>query len=235
MNLKFLYLFLIILLGEIIIIVGFNRFGTGVNSDILMSDIIVSSVIFCAIALEFTNPIVNLRDETQAAIGGIGIRWVFMFVFIAGSIGVMVYSFKNKEVDITLFWLLQAVLILILLLGLYFSRNVTEKVSEVYHEEKKLRSQLIEIKACIEELKFVGLDSGNLQQEEHQMLNELLDNLRYLAPSNNPKATELEASILNELNVLKDSLSLKSQGTNLKLILNRCDLLYKQRKQLYSN
>ena len=235
MNLKFLYLFLIILLGEIIIIVGFNRFGTGVDPDILISEIIVSSVIFCAIAFEFTNPIVNLRDETQAAIGGIGIRWVFMFVFVVGSIGVMVYSFKNKEVDISFYWLLQAFLFLILILGLYFSRSVTEKVSEVYQEEKKLRSQLIEIKAFIEDFKFIALDSGNLQKEEHQMLNELLDNLRYLAPSNNPKAAELEALLMSELQLLNKSFSLNSQGTNLTDTLKRCNLLYKQRKQLYSN
>lgn len=235
MKLKNLYLILLLLLGEGIIIVAFNHFGKGLDDQIRMSNIIVASVIFCLCAIELMNPIIDLNDETQAAIGGIGIRWVFMFVFIFGSIGVMAYSMQNKEVDITSFWLFEAILLMVLILGLYFSRSVTEKVAQVYHEEKKLRSQLLEIKASIEDLKFVGQTGGKLQQNDQNALNALLENLRYLSPSNHAKAAELEAALLIELQLLRASLSTDTQTENSKEILDRCDLIYKQRKQLYSN
>jgi hypothetical protein len=235
MKLKNLYLILFLLLGEGIIIVSFNHFGKEIHPDILTSNIIVASVIFCLCALELMNPIINLNDETQADIGGIGIRWVFLFIFIFGSIAVIAYSLVNKNTDLITFWLIESILLMVLTLGLYFSRTVTEKVSQVYHEEKKLRSQLLEIKACIDDLKFVGQIEGKLNQNDQNALNELLENLRYLSPSNNAKAAELEAAILLELQMLKSEFSKVGQIQNTNAILGRCDLLYKQRKQLYSN
>jgi hypothetical protein len=235
MKLKNLYLILFLLLGEGIIIVSFNHFGRDVQPDILTSNIIVASVIFCLCAVELMNPIIDLNDETQADIGGIGIRWVFLFVFIFGSIAVMAYSLVNNKTDFISFWLFESILLMVLILGLYFSKTVTEKVSQVYHEEKKLRSQLLEIKACIDDLKFVGQVEGKLNQDDQNALNELLENLRYLSPSNHAKAAELEAAILLDLQLLKSELSKTVQIQNTKAILGRCDLMYKQRKQLYSN
>lgn len=235
MKLKNLYLILFLLLGEGIIIVSFNHFGKAIHPDILTSNIIVASVIFCLCAIELMNPIIDLNDETQAAIGGIGIRWVFLFVFVAGSIALMAYSLVNKKTDFTSFWLFESILLMVLTLGLYFSRTVTEKVSQVYHEEKKMRSQLLEIKACIDDLKFVGQIEGKLNQDDQNALNELLENLRYLSPSNHAKAAELEAAILHDLQLLKSEFNQMSQTQNTKEILGRCHLLYQQRKQLYSN
>jgi len=123
---------------------------------------------------------------------------------------------------------------MILVLGLYFSRSVTEKVSQVYFEEKKLRSNLIDIKAKIEELKFIGQTEGELLQNHNQMLDQLLDNLRYLSPSNNERAVELESSILLELSNIQMAMKEGGKANEIQEMLMRCDLIYRQRKQLYS-
>ena len=137
MKLKNLYLVIILLLGEGIIITAFNYYSEGYDRNLVLSNMAVASLIFWIFAIELMNPIINLKDETQAAVGGIGIRWVFLFIFVAGSIAIMVNSFNSKDSELTKFWLFEAALLMLLVLGLYFSRTVTEKVAQVYHEEKK--------------------------------------------------------------------------------------------------
>jgi len=89
MKLRHFYLLLIILLGEGIIITAFKHFGKGIDENVLNSNIIIASLIFILFAIELVNPIINIKDEAQSSIGGIGIRWTFSFIFVAGSISVM--------------------------------------------------------------------------------------------------------------------------------------------------
>ena len=74
MKLRHFYLLLIILLGEGIIITAFKHFGKGIDENVLNSNIIIASLIFILFAIELVNPIINIKDEAQSSIGGIGIR-----------------------------------------------------------------------------------------------------------------------------------------------------------------
>ena len=236
MKLKNLYLVIILLLGEGIIITAFNYYSEGYDRNLVLSNMAVASLIFWIFAIELMNPIINLKDETQAAVGGIGIRWVFLFIFVAGSIAIMVNSFNSKDSELTKFWLFEAALLMLLVLGLYFSRTVTEKVAQVYHEEKKMRSQLNVIKSTLDEIIYSGQTHPAFNPSLDKEIKTLKENLRYLSPSNNPRAEELETQLLEQLQNFKALLLGKdTENQNLNTVLNHCGALLNQRKQLYSN
>lgn len=236
MKLNKFYLFPLFIIGEVLIVASYLHFGKAIYHNLVISNIIITTLIFSLLLVEFANPILDLTDETQAAIGGIGIRWLFTFFFILGSIGLIFYSFKIKHFDIVTYWIIEAALFFILLLGLFFSKGVAEKVSEVYHQEKVLRSQLNEIKVLAEEIKFLLETNGSGSIDVISELKKMMENIRYLAPSNNLRATELESQILNDLNLIKTNIQQHEFDKAIIIdLLYRCDLVYKQRKNILSN
>lgn len=236
MKLKTLYLILILIIGEVIIITGLNYFGKGLSDNILNSNIALVSLVFCLFSLELVNPILNIKDPAQSAVGGLGLRWFFSTIFIIGIIALVVYSFNKKELSITLYWMVAGVLALVFFLGLFFSKSASDKVAEIYEEEKTLRSGIKDIKAQLNELKFI-LDTNAVKSPElNELVNNMIENLRFLAPSNNSEATLLENQIIEVLTLVKSELKNdNSEPFMLIESLKKCELIFKQRKQLYSN
>jgi hypothetical protein len=64
----------------------------------------------------------------------------------------------------------------------------------------------------------------------------LQKNLRFIAPCNNKEAFDLETKFLNEIRTVKDYL-IDIPLNNDKIIenLQKCERIYKERKQIFSN
>ena len=72
---------ILILFGEALLIYCFLSFGKNLQQDILLLNIIVSSLVYFTWAIDFITPLVKFSDKTQKQIGSIGIRWFVTFFY----------------------------------------------------------------------------------------------------------------------------------------------------------
>lgn len=89
MNAKKIFSLLLALFGEALIVFCFLHFGKNVQTEILILNIIVSTIIYCLVFVDFIFPWVNLKDKSQKQIGSIGLRWFFTFFYLILAIGVI--------------------------------------------------------------------------------------------------------------------------------------------------
>ena len=230
--------YLLLIIGEILLILTFLHFGHGLQQDILVLNIIVSSVIYLMLFSSFLFPLINLKDKAQSDIGFIGVNWFFSAGYTLGAIVIMVYfNLLHKETgrfDNQL--LVHAILFFLLLIGGFMSRKTADKVSEVYQEQKIERNQLDELKKATKNLVLRSELMSDLSPEFKYNLNRLLEDIRYLSPSNNLDANQLDEKYIETIRRIDDMLYNKENNKeNMDVALKQCAQFLKERKQLYSN
>lgn len=236
MNAKKIFSLLLALFGEALIIFCFLHFGKNVQSEILILNIVVSTLIYCLVFVDLIFPWINLKDKTQKHIGSIGLRWVFTFFYLILAIGVMVFFNTVKPIDFTNQVIIHGVLFFLLLLGLFMAFSSSDKVREVCFEEKQNRNRIDEMKKVTKELQLKLDAMNNIPIEIINRINELQENLRYLSPSNNSDALVLENKFVEEVRILSNCFS--NDPLNIELVisnLKKCESTYKECKQVFSN
>jgi len=236
MNAKKIFSLLLALFGEALIVFCFLHFGKNVQTEILILNIIVSTIIYCLVFVDFIFPWVNLKDKSQKQIGSIGLRWFFTFFYLILAIGVMVIFNTVKPIHFTNQIIIHGILFFLVLLGLFLAFSSSDKVREVYIEEKQNRDRIDEMKKATKELQLKIDAMNNIQSDIITRINELQENLRYLSPSNSSAAFELENQFVNEMRSLTDCFF--DNPLNYEKILSNiknCERTYKERKQVFSN
>jgi len=236
MNTKRIFSLLLALFGEALLIFCFLHFGKNIQSEILTLNIIVSTIIYCLVFVDALLPWINLKDKTQKQIGSIGLRWFFTFFYLILAIGVMIIFNSVKPIHFTNQIIIHGILFFLLLLGLFMALSSSDKVREVYFEEKQNRDRIDEMKKVTKELQL-KLDAMNdIPAEIVNRINELQENLRYLSPSNSSDSLGLESKFVEEMRVLS-SCFLDNPLNFEKIISNikNCERTYKERKQVFSN
>jgi len=122
------------------------------------------------------------------------------------------------------------------LLGLFMAFSSSDKVREVYIEEKQNRDRIDEMKKATKELQLKLDAMNNIPPEIISRINELQENLRYLSPSNNNEALVLESKVVEEVKKLSNCFS--DNPLNMEVVISNiknCERTYKERKQVFSN
>jgi hypothetical protein len=236
MSSKKTFSLLLALFGEALIIFFFLYFFKNTQIEVLILNIFVSTIIYCLLFADLIFPWVNLKDKTQKQIGSIGIRWFFTYSYLILAIGAMVYFNNEKPTHFAYQLMIHGILLFIILLGLFISFSTSEKVSEVYFEEKENRDRIDELKKATKEL-ILKVDSmSNIPSEIKTRINELQENLRYLSPTNNIESIRIESKFIEEVRALKNCFL--DNPLNIEIIndnIKNCERTYKERKQIFSN
>jgi hypothetical protein len=235
MNAKKIFSLLLALFGEALLIFCFLHFGKNLQSEILTLNIVVFTIIYCLVFVDFLFPWINLKDKSQKQIGSIGLRWFFTFFYVILAIGVVIVFNSVKPIDYTNQIIIHGILFFFLLLGMYMAFSSSDKVSEGYEEEKQNRDRIDEMKKATKELQL-KLDAMNIPTEIVTRINELQENLRYLSPSNSKVAIGLENKFIEEMRVLSSFFA--DNPLNIEKIISNiknCERTYKERKQVFSN
>ena len=235
MNAKKVFSLLLALLGEALIILCFLNFGKNLQTGILTLNIIVSSIIYCLVFVDFIFPWIDLNDKAQKQIGSIGLRWFFTYFYLILAIGIMVIFNTVIPIHLSNQIIIHGILFFLLLLGLFLAFSSSDKVSEVYFEEKKNRDRIDEMKRAIKDLQLKLDTIDNVSAEIISRINDLQENLRYISPSNNNEASVLESKFIEEVKKLSNSFS--DNPLNMEIVLSNiknCERTYKERKHLYS-
>jgi len=228
---------LTLFVGESIIIASMHHFFGHLPQNVFYLNCVVASIIYILVFADLLFPWINLKDRSQRAVGSIGIRWFVSFLY-AGIAGVaMLYmnsSIRNTPINSQL--LVHSVLLFLLMLGMFMAFSSSDKVHEVFIEETTNRGRVDEMKRHTKEL--CNLLQGNswMPADLKSRITELHENMRFLSPSNNPEAITLETSFCEETEklckLIRDG---NPNGDAITLQLSRCESVYRDRKNTYSN
>jgi hypothetical protein len=235
MNSKKQLLVLLAILGEILIVLSFLHFGKGAEAGTLTLNIIVTTLIYGGIISDFISPLISSKDKSQKQIGSLGLRWFVTSSYSIIAAGLMIYFSIVKPAEFISQLLVHGFLFFLFLLGLFGASISSERVEEVYAEEKLNGNKINEMKMEIREIqKRVNL-INDLPDEISSRLNDLQESIRFLSPSNNSEALLLENKFIEEARRLNQSFSetpiaLEQVISNIKI----CEMTFMERKQVLS-
>jgi hypothetical protein len=236
MNVKRIFSLLLIIFGEAFIIICFLLFWQNIQIEILVLNIIVSSLIYCLLFIDIIIPWVDFKDKSQKTIGSIGLRWIITFFYMLLAIGTMIFLNTENTTDFIYQLIFHGVLFFLLLLGLFFSFSSAEKVKEAYEEEKQTRDHINDMKKVIKELQLKIDSMKNIPSDVTSRINGLQENLRFLSPCNNNDAFNLEKKFVEEMRALCDYFyNIPVNFEEIDNIIKSCEKTYKERKNIFSN
>jgi hypothetical protein len=226
---------IVLLAGIAVIFAGFFLFVTEEKrNSVFWLDLVVACVVFSITSVtEFGLIAVNSNFNKQ--IGGLGIRLSYIRLYSLLAIAIIVTGYFAKVLfNYQLFFQLAAAFIL--LLGYFFSHlssSHTDSVQAEQDTERKGKEGII--KAINQFEMFISKDSNKFDAEK-QKIDTIKETLRYLSPTNNSSASELDAEITSTIQQACSVAKNSADGrTEIFLLLNRCEELLKLRKNTYSN
>ncbi|MBI9041680.1 hypothetical protein [Lutibacter sp.] len=236
MNTKKIFSLLLVIFGEALLILCFLHFGRNVQTEILTLTIVVSTITYSLLFIDIFVPWVNFKDKSQKTIGSIGLRWFFTFFYMLLAIGAMIVFNSVKPIHFTSQIIIQGILFFFLLIGFFLAFSSSDKIQEVYVEEKLNRDRIDEMKKATKEVQLKIDQMKNIPMDIINKLKDLQENLRFLSPSNNRNANELEAKFVEEMRVLNGcffDIPLDLEKINDKI--QNCNRTLIERKQVFSN
>jgi hypothetical protein len=220
--------------GEIIIIAAFILFRGSLTNNILVLDILVSSIIYSLFFVDILVPWIDLGDKSQKKVGSLGVRWFFtLFYAIAAIAGMFVCHSSGCSFETQI--LCHCVLIFVLILGFVASLHSSGKVQQVYQQETLNRNGILEMKKAITNLKDKMNDLSELPEHFICRVNELEENLRFVSPSESAEAHSLErqfVGIIDDISFAVSNYSMNEEAivSNLKKV----ERISQNRKNIYS-
>ena len=236
MSAKNILSWLLLLFGEAIIIAAFILFRGSMPNNILVLNIVVCSLIYGLLFCNFCAPWIDLKDKTQKQIGAMGISWFAVWLYAITAIGFMFVANFAYELTFTVQLIVHCGLLFFLLLWMLLSRHSANKVAEVYHEQTTNRNGILEMKKAMLALKDKISDSENLPDSFVQKVNSLEESLRFISPTENTEAHDLENSFVKTIESIR--FALQDYSLNAEQIensLKKCERIYNNRKNIYSN
>ena len=227
---------LLLLFGEAIIITAFILFRGSTPDNILVLNIVVSSFIYGLLFLNHQIPWIDLKDKSQKQIGALGISWFSTWTYAILAIATMLVLNLAYERSFTIQLIIHAVLLFFLLLGILFSRHSSDKVKSVYEQETANRNGINEMKIAMRQLKDKMSVLNDLPENFTKQIDEFEENMRFISPSNNNEAYDLESSFVETLNEIKFAISDFSMNEErIESNLKKLERIYQNRKTVYSN
>lgn len=236
MNSKRIFSLLLLLFGEALIIWAFIHFRGSASNNVLTLNIIVSSIIYSLFFIDILVPWIDLNDKSQRRVGSIGVRWFVTWTYASLAVALMLFGNEIVEVKFSTQLIVHAVLFFFLLLGLLGAVHSSGKVRSVHEQETANRSGINELKKAIGSLKDRMNDLSGLPEYLINRVNALEEGIRFISPSNNPEAYEMEDTLIKTINDISYAINNFSMNEEVvELNLRKCERIYQNRKKIYSN
>jgi len=232
-NTKKILSWLLLLFGEAIIITAFILFRGEMQTDILVLNIVVCSLVYGLFFFNYGTPWIDLKDKSQKQVGALGISWVTTWFYAILAIATMVAANTMLELAFVTQLIIHCVLLFFLFMWLLLSRHSADKVKEVYEAETKNRSGINEMKTAMQQLKDKTNGTDGLPEQLTQRIDALEENLRFISPANSSDAYELEKTFIEIVNELKFAISDYSMNEErIESNLKKLERIYQNRKSV---
>ncbi|MBE6331147.1 MAG: hypothetical protein E7070_02400 [Bacteroidales bacterium] len=236
MNTHLFFKGLAIFLGYVLIIAGFFVFGSSLAADVKTLDIVASCLIFSQFVLLFVFPMVDFTKKEHKEIGMMGIYYVVLNVCCLGSLGFMaagiVFGIAFKyQLMVQLFFLF------VMLVGIAASLHAGKKVESVYAQEQSALRGRDSMKVVMSDfMDELALRQGEpLDAQLLQRLQSVLENVRYIAPSRDERASAKEEQFRQTLSSLRNLLKdVSFNSSRIDAEVTRLEQIVRQRKNVHS-
>ncbi|MDR2094787.1 MAG: hypothetical protein LBP76_04630 [Treponema sp.] len=211
-NSSFFFKTLLFVTGIFIIALAYNLIQGGHEpyaGDAFMwaSIVVMYLVLFCP----FLFSAITVKNFS-GKIPSLTAVWTGIFLYIPLSI-VVIFLLKNFILSINAALIVQAVLLFLYALNIYFGYFASSHAVQVAEDEAEKKMYLTEIKSKAASL---ALKAGALPPEYEQIRKELkqtAEDIRYISPVDGGKGMELELQIVSSLDLLIQYCGAASQGS----------------------
>lgn len=234
MKAKTFFLKLLVLLGWLVILFGFYLFAREWELNLIVLNLVVVSTVYALYFVDFFLPISDFREPSKERVGGLGVRWVTTIVYTIFAIGFMAVANYFHPLGFELQLFVQAALFVLMGFGLYASHLSNKKAAERFISRVELSQMLDEIGAKLASMEDYAALAKFHTPFVSAKLKELRENARYISPSNNPKAIELEGELMGELDELERRLRAHANEERVIDSLGRCAKVLDNRSKTVS-
>lgn len=210
---------------EAILITAFILFGSSLETNVLVLDIVVASL---GLSLFFVDIFVPWNDERTMQLGSMGVRWTVSITYVVLSLAAM-YVFRYHSFVMQL--LVQGGLLALLLLGVAAVLRTREQISDVYVEEKSKLIARDSVKKAWQQAVFKMEGNADFPSELRERARRMLEEMRFLSPTSNPDIQDIDSQLVE----IAESLGRKVTDFRLNRadaedLLGRAERLLKVRK-----
>lgn len=188
---KTFYKILTVLIGYGLIVASFILLFTWLPDDIRILDIVVTSIIYTQLVEFLFFPLIDLEKKAHKEVGMMGIHLAAINTYAGVAIVIMAVG-MIWELSFTWQILLQLGALLILIIGRVATLHSGEKVEAVYEKEQVLRGGKQQLKAAAESMMDAIARSSELSPVLVSRITQLTEDIRYITPSTNNEALNLE-------------------------------------------
>lgn len=215
---------------EAIMIAAFIIFGGNMPTEVMILDIVVCTVI---LGLFFFDVLAQWDDEHTAQLGSMGVRWTVGIVYAILAVGVMVMlnsaPFRTQL-------LVQSAILVVLLLGLAAVSRTREQIVSVHKEETQKVGHRDDVKREWRDLLEKMDQQTELPKEIRERTNKLVQDMRYLAPTNNAEALDTDQELVEGARSIGRMIGdYRMNNEQLEQKLSHCERLMQRRRNQYSN
>ena len=216
-------------LCEGLMIAAFIIFRGDTPTNVLVLNITVCTIILGVISPDFFIP---WDDKHTANLGCMGVRWTVTTIYSIAAIAVM---FLLHEHPFKLQLLVQGGLLVALLIGIVAMLRTREQISNVYEAEREKVAERDDVKRAWRDL----LEKMDMQPEfpsdVRERTNKLVQELRYLSPTNNPEAIETDQNLVEGAQSIGRMIfDYRLNSDQIAQRLSQCERLLQRRRTQYS-
>jgi hypothetical protein len=227
--------------GYIVLIVGLALIFTGFfllvpqdkRTDVFWLNLATVCIVFLVLSLTELG-LFGINFDFEKQIGGLGIRLLFIRIYsFFAIILIIVGYFAEVHFRYQLFFQLLATFLI--LIGYFFSHLSSNSVVAVKDEQDLWRKGKDEILNALNQFEILFTIDSTKWLGEKQKINILKENVRYLSPTNNQAAADIDSEIINTIQKAYTTASNNNgSGEEVFILLSKCEALLKLRKNTYS-
>ncbi|MBP5771460.1 MAG: hypothetical protein J6W75_08890 [Bacteroidaceae bacterium] len=223
------FLFLTIVMGYGLIIGGFWLLGGELEEKVRILDAVVSCVVLTQLFMLLIFPMVNLKKKAHQEVGMMGIHYFSLLMCCLASICYMALGIIY-EIPFLFQLLGQLLLLFLLLMGRTSTLFSGEKVVQVYERERATMKGKDALKKFMADL-MSDVSGAGLAPAQAERLSALQESVRYLTPSLESEALELDEKIRQTAADVRTMLNdISSNSDRIEASIGRLEQLMARRK-----
>ena len=226
--------FILFSAGLMLIAAGFFIFIPVENhSNVFWLDLLIVCTLYIFNTFIYSGIFVSI-EVFNKKIAGFGIRVFFIPTLnLIAIIGMIIAWHKHIEFKYQLFFQL---LLLFAFFSLFLiSRYANQHIVDIQLGENEVRSGIENLRSAVQLLEISVGSHPDVDFPKNQLDN-LIEKIRYLSPSNNTTAKNLEEQIIVQIGQLKGILDQQTPEQNkITELLRSCDNLVSNRKKFFTN
>lgn len=221
------------ILGFILIICAWFLLGDQSDMNIFTLNIVVSLIVYCLLASDFLISWRKSGDKADRRIGNAGLRW---FVIFGYAILAFVIMKVYNDLVFSIQLLLQCGAIALLIGGLALVEHSASNIGKVQETQDAERKGVEMMRYEVKTLLYEAKEQGSVSAETISRISQLLDDMRFISPSNNSMAQMLEEKFIESIGKARAIVSnLTFSNDDLAKEISRAEYTLKERKAVYSN